>query len=176
MGVQIYDKSPTYGDLQQGFTVSEYVAQISKGLIDVRNPASVKFARIVLGTSAAIRDSLDDIASYAKKDTVPGTLSFKPDPYIGQRANLILEEVRNFITDAPIERVDAVDIAYACAIYTCAVRPYEGQLEAENNINESYKYCAELVSRHRERAHELTLYVHRRRHLLVCICFEKGLL
>ena len=82
----IHDKSDKYGDLHMGYYVCEKLASFTD--IDLRNPATVKFARLLLGNGEAVRDSIDDIVSYAHKSN--GLLDFKPNTEIPETAELIL--------------------------------------------------------------------------------------
>ena len=82
----IHDKSDKYGDLHMGYYVCEQLASFTG--IDLRNPATVKFARLLLGNGEAVRDSIDDIVSYACKSN--GLLDFKPNAEVPETAKTIL--------------------------------------------------------------------------------------
>ena len=82
----IHNKSDKYGDLHMGYYVCEQLASFTG--IDLRNPATVKFARLLLGNSEAVRDSIDDIVSYASKSH--GLLDFKPNTEVPETAKTIL--------------------------------------------------------------------------------------
>ena len=82
----IHNKSDKYGDLHMGYYVCEQLASFAG--IDLRNPATVKFARLLLGNGEAVRDSIDDIVSYAWKSN--GLLDFKPNTEVPETAKLIL--------------------------------------------------------------------------------------
>lgn len=82
----IHNKSDKYGDLHMGYYVCEQLASFTG--IDLRNPATVKFARLLLGNGEAVRDSIDDIVSYAWKSN--GLLDFKPNTEVPETAKTIL--------------------------------------------------------------------------------------
>lgn len=82
----IHNKSDKYGDLHMGYYVCEQLASFTG--IDLRNPATVKFARLLLGNGEAVRDSIDDIVSYACKSN--GLLDFKPNEEVPETAKTIL--------------------------------------------------------------------------------------
>lgn len=84
--LKIHNKSDKYGDLHMGYYVCEQLASFTG--IDLRNPATVKFARLLLGNSEAVRDSIDDIVSYACKSN--GLLDFKPNTEVPETAKTIL--------------------------------------------------------------------------------------
>ena len=82
----IHNKSDKYGDLHMGYYVCEQLASFTG--IDLRNPATVKFARLLLGNGEAVRDSIDDIISYARKSD--GLLDFKPNAEVTETVKTIL--------------------------------------------------------------------------------------
>lgn len=113
----IYDKSEKYGDLQQGFAACLALSTFID-TIDLRNPATVKYARLLLGNSEAVRDSIDDIASYAKK--TGGELSFKPDTKLPTDILLVVNYVADYKTIT--SHTDPVEIAYVVAFLSALRR------------------------------------------------------
>ena len=83
----IHNKSDKYGDLHMGYYVCEQLASFTG--IDLRNPATVKFARLLLGNGEAVRDSIDDIISYAHKSN--GLLDFRPNTEVPETAKTIIQ-------------------------------------------------------------------------------------
>lgn len=144
--LKLYDKSSDYGDLRKGFAVS---AALSTGtsVIDLRNPASVKYARLLLGSDNAIRDSLDDIASYLKKDVSIHRLTFDCDNLLSAKTRLALEAIAVFAESWRFELEEpltALDIAYMTAIYGCLNRRSNKAEEVMdeyyyNRVNESIR-------------------------------------
>lgn len=136
MGPTILNKSPKYGDLKQGYAVSAAVSSMIPN-IDIANPAVVKYARLLLGTREALRDSLDDIASYAAKDD--GQLSCKPNHDLPEDAKLALHHVKMHTADA---NLTPTKLAYVVAFFGCIRR---GECEdAYKVLSEYCDYCASI--------------------------------
>ena len=132
----LYDKSLKYGDLHKGYFVCEAISHMVDG-IDLRNPATVKFARLLLGNSEAVRDSIDDIASYAKKSD--GILDFKPDSVIPDDVMAVLDVTARF---CEVHDPDPTILAYVVAFFS-AIRRKEYML-ALSLFNEYNSYNKEV--------------------------------
>lgn len=128
----LYDKSSKYGDLHKGYFVCEAISHMVNG-IDLRNPATVKFARLLLGNSEAVRDSIDDIASYAKKSE--GILDFKPDSEMPDDVMAVLDVTARF---CEVHDPDPTILAYVVAFFS-AIRRKEYML-ALSLFNEYNSY------------------------------------
>lgn len=114
----IYDKSSKYGDLRQGFAASAAVSKLVD-TIDLRNPAVVKYARLLLGNSEAVRDSIDDIASYANK--TDGKLMFKPDyDNLPEDVRVVISLVSDYARITAM--ADPVELAYVIAFLSAMRR------------------------------------------------------
>lgn len=115
MAITYYDKSQKYGDLKQGYAVAKVIAAICPQ-IDLRNPATVKFARLILGNADAIRDSIDDIATYASRSG--GRLDFMPETY-SPATSALLFRVQQHAKSFP---TTPVKLAYVSAFLASTVR------------------------------------------------------
>lgn len=136
MGPAILNKTPVYGDINQGYAVTEEIAKCCAG-IDIRNPAVVKFARLLLGSDEAIRDSIDDIASYAAK-TMDGRLSFIV-------AELPIEAKYALIsikTHATRYDLTPTELAYVVAFFGCIKRG--SFFAAYKTLSEYYEYTVSI--------------------------------
>lgn len=136
MGPTIFNKASKYGDIHQGFAVTAAIASMCAG-IDERNPAVVKFARLVLGTDEAIRDSIDDIASYAAK-TTDGRLSFIPAELpIEAREALVSIKMHTAKYD-----LTPTELAYVVAFFGCIKR--QSFFAAYKTLSEYYEYTISI--------------------------------
>lgn len=117
MGPILYDKTPKYGDINKGFAVSAQIAAMCPTMIDLANPAVVKYARIILGTDEATRDSIDDIASYAAK--TGGSLSAVQDLNLPQVTQDVMALIEKYVD---CHTVSPVILAYVSAILAAVGR------------------------------------------------------
>lgn len=136
MGPAILNKTPVYGDINQGYTVTEELSKCCAG-IDTRNPAVVKFARLLLGTDEAIRDSIDDIASYAAKAT-DGRLSFVTAE-LPIEAKEALVSIKMHATNYSLT---PTELAYVVAFFGCIKRG--SFFAAYTTLAEYYEYTVSI--------------------------------
>ena len=142
MSLTIHNKSPMYGDINQGYMVTEIICSFGPH-IDARNPAVVKYARLLLGNDDAIRDSIDDIASYATKSN--GKLSFEPHA-LPAAATIALRFIHSHVahwSSSPTQ------LAYIVAFYGCLLR---GSNEKAYEVLDEY---AEYLEHNGFSAHEV---------------------
>lgn len=140
MGLTIYDKSSKYGDLHEGYAVTAAICEMSK-LIDPRNPAVVKFARLILGNDDAVRDSIDDIATYARMSM--GSLTFNPARVSAKTQAVVMCVAEHRRTFALLPTA----MAYVCAYYGCVSRDSKMAYEVLAEYAEYlYSNCADSTS------------------------------
>lgn len=142
----IYDKSDKYGDLHMGYYVCEQLASFTG--IDLRNPATVKFARLLLGNGEAVRDSIDDIVSYACKSN--GLLDFKPNAEVPETAKTILYILRTIqgcygpLSPGVLAYLTAYFAAICRGEYLFAVELLVEMLDSRSGLCDSYRLLGML--------------------------------